>query len=224
MSIDVSIILSLASFIISVYVLWTTQLAKFRLDVASTARVELTTNPQSLGAKQAGIKMQLLFTNKGANLGYVHDVAIAISKNGTKPKEIILLRSLFESLDETLNLTNQLPPPKLVAFSSFPVRPLETVIKNIVFVPNDSNIDFKFEMGTYTLTPYTKGLKSKEKWRKWDSLDVDINSEDIRMLGQTLVTPMVGGGQFVKWLLQSKPTNYAENALKELLSQISRKK
>ncbi len=224
MTIDISIILSLASFIISVYVLWITQLAKFRLDVASTARVELTSNPQSPGAKQAGIKMQLLFTNKGANLGYVHDVAITICKSSSKSKEIILLRSLFESLDETLNLTNQLPPPKLVAFSSFPVRPSETIIKNIVFVPVDPQIDFKFETGKYSLTPYTKGLKRKEKWRKWDTLEVDVTSEDISVLGQTLVTPQAGGGQFVKWLLHSKPTDYAENALKELLSQIDHKK
>lgn len=204
--------------------MWITQIAKFKLDVASTARVNLTSNPQSPGAQQAGIKMQLLFTNRGANLGYVHDVAITIWKKGSKTKEVILLRSLFESLDETLNLTNQLPPPKLVAFNSFAIPPSETIIKNIVFVPADPQIVFRFEEGIYSLTPYTKGLKSKEKWRKWDTFDVEINSEDIHILSQTFVTPTAGGGQFVNWLVHSKPTNYAEEALKELSVQISRKK
>jgi hypothetical protein len=140
LSVDTSLIVSLAALLVSVYTFWITRVAKFKLNVVATARVELTSNPQSPGAKQPGIIMQLLFSNKGAHLGYVHDVAVSICKAGSK-SEPVLFRSLYEHIEESLNLTGKLPPPKLLAFTSFPVEPGETVVKKVVFVPIDSQVE-----------------------------------------------------------------------------------
>lgn len=223
MSIDIPIVVSIVSFVISVYTLWTTRLAKFSLSVVSTARVELTANPQSLGAKQPGIMMQLLFTNRGANLGYVHDVAVVLRKVDS-PSTPVMFRSLFENLEDTLNLTEQLPPPKLVAFTSFPIRPSETIIKKILFVPFKPEPELKYEKGKYLFIPYTRDVARGHKWKKWDTIEIDIDEGDLSVLGKTVATPTAGGGQFVKWMIHSKPTSDAESALNNLATQIGNKK
>jgi hypothetical protein len=178
MSVDASVVLSLAALLISIYTFWVTRVAKFKLNVAATTRIELTSNPQSTGARQPGIIMQLLFSNKGAHLGCVHDVAILISKAHSK-SEPILFRSLYEHIEESLNLTDRLPPPKLLAFTSFPLKPGETIAKKIVFVPIDSELEFHFEQSIYVLVPYTR--TEKLKWKKWDPTEMEVNDADLRL-------------------------------------------
>lgn len=214
---NTSLIVSLASLLVSVYTFWVTRVAKFKLNVVATARVELTSNPQSPGAKQPGIIMQLLFSNRGAHLGYVHDAAMSICKVGSKSGPV-LFRSLYEHVEESLNLTGKLPPPKLLAFTSFPVEPGETVVKKVVFVPVDSQVEFNFEQGTYLLAPYTR--VQKLKWKKWDATEIEINEDDLHALGKTEAVFTGDGSQFVKWLIHSKPTKHANVALQALRSKV----
>lgn len=219
MTIDIAILLSLASFLISIYTLWVTRLAGFALNVAPTARLELTTNPNSPGARQPGVILKLLFTNKGAHLGYVHDVATTVCKISHQSKPT-LFRSLYEYIEESLNLTSQLPPPKLLAFSSFPILPSETVVKKIVFVPFDSQIEMKFEQGRYQFAIYTRDIKSGRKWRQWKTVEVDITADDLLVLQKTEAMTSEDRSQFVKWIIHSKPTHDAEYALGDLHAQL----
>ena len=128
----IPIIFSAISLLLSLFTLWITRYSKFNLEVASTSRVNLTKNPQSPDANQPAIILQLLLTNKGARLGYVNDIAISW-KNTDSKNQPIVFRSLFEQVEDALNFTDQLPPPNLTAFSSFPIKAGETITKKIWF-------------------------------------------------------------------------------------------
>ena|SRR5258708_37572052 len=80
LGIDTSVIVSFAALLISAYVLWISQLRKFTLDVVPTDRVELTSNSWSKEAEEPSVILQFLFTNKGAKLGYIQDVALVVQK------------------------------------------------------------------------------------------------------------------------------------------------
>ncbi|MDQ3805050.1 MAG: hypothetical protein M3416_14630 [Acidobacteriota bacterium] len=213
------IILSFVAVCVSGYTLWSTRLAPFDLNVVSTGRVVLTSNPLSPGARQPAISVQLLFTNNGAKQGYVNDVALVLRKLDSEIKPV-LFRSLYEHIEDSLNFTNQLPPPKMIHFISFPVKPGETIAKKVVFVPFDFQTEVNYERAKYSVTPYV--IESGKKWKAWNAVDIDITQEDLQSLGQTVATPVEGGRQFVKWVHHSKPTTQQEASLSNLKSKIEK--
>ena len=215
-SVVISLGISFASLAIAVIALWKTSLKPFNLEVVPTGRVVLTTNPQSPGALQSAFLVGLVMTNKGAKLGYVDDVALAVQLDSASAS--VLLRSLFEQFDDSLNLTQDLPPPKLRAFSSFPLKRGETVIKKILFAPVDPDLFGGFEEKTYSLIPYT--VSPGSTWREWGRIKVEVTAEDLRALSTTVATPVEGGGQFVKWIVHSKPTERINKELEALRARL----
>ncbi|MBI5294789.1 MAG: hypothetical protein HY869_04890 [Chloroflexi bacterium] len=215
----IPIVFSAISLLLSLFTLWVNRYSKFKLEVVSTSRINLTKNPHSLGAKHPAIVLQLLFTNKGAQLGYVNDIAISL-KNRDSKNQSIVFRSLYEQIEDTLNFTDQLPPPKLTAFLSFPIKSGETVAKKIWFVPAQFEEVVKFEEKKYIITPYTSDTTSKG-WNIWEEIQVDINKEDLQEINKTTATPTAGGGQFVKLMVHSKPTVKAEEMLKALETKLA---
>jgi hypothetical protein len=216
------IIISVISLLLSLFTLWVTRYSKFKLEVVSTSRIELTKNPQSLGGKHPAIILQLLFTNKGARIGYVNDIAVSLEKVDSSDQPIVF-RSLFEQIEDALNLTDQLPPPSLRAFSSFPIKANETIAKKIWFVPSEVDEEVTFEVANYIITPYTSDTTSKE-WNGWKDISAEINKNDLQEINKTVVTPTPGGGQFVKLMIHSKPTQKAEKQLDSLAAKLAKRK
>ena len=211
--------ISFLAMFVSGYTLWTTKLAPFKLKVISTGRLVLTGNPNSPGATEPAIGVQLLFSNNGANQGYVDDIAVVLRKSGSDARAV-LFRSVFEQIEDTLNFTNELPPPKMVTFKAFPVKPGETVAKEVMFVPFSPQPEWKYELAKYSVVPYT--LEAGKPWKVWEAMDVEVKQEDLRSLNQTVATPSDGGKQFVKWALTSLPTTSRERSLKDLESEIEK--
>jgi len=213
------IVISFISFGMSVFTLWDTKLAPFSLNVISTGRVTLTANPQSPGAQQSAIAIQLLFSNSGARPGYIDDVALIIRKLKGLDRPMVL-RSLFEDTDPTLNFTKDLPPPKFSAFTSFCLRPGETVAKTIFFVPMKGTDRFVIEKGIYSVTPCTTVVGTDSEWVLWKSKDVDVDDDDMTALHRIVATPEAGGAQFVKLMLRSKTSRQQDYALDNLKKQV----
>jgi hypothetical protein len=70
------------------------------------------------------------------------------------------------------------------------------------------------------LVSYTR--TEKLKWKKWDTTELEINEDDLHALGKTVAVSTGDGGQFVKWLIHSKPTKHADTALQALKSKVER--
>jgi hypothetical protein len=185
------------------------------LSVVSGGRVELTTNPQSPGAQQSAFIVTLILTNNGARLTHVDDVALAVAGFGPN---IRLFRSLFEKEDEPLNLTATLPPAKLRAFTSFPVKGGETAVKRIVFVGFEADPTLRFRPGRYVLTPYHRAIGSD--WESAESINLEVTEDDLQALSHTATVPSEEGGHFVKWMVHSKPSLDAEGSLSALATRL----
>jgi hypothetical protein len=136
------IVISIVSLLVSSTTLWLTKLSSVKLNFLHTGRVSITSNPIRAD-KQLALDLQLLFYNDGAQQGYVRDVALVFRKTELPSKQIIL-RSVYEIVDDSLNLGKELPPPKMMPFNSFPVKGGETIVKQFVFVPDDSETELKY--------------------------------------------------------------------------------
>lgn len=208
--IRIPIALSTLALGVSAYTLWAARLAPFRLSLATTGRAVLTNNPSYPGGRQVAVGLRLLFTNEGARHGYVRDLAVAMNRAGSDDAPL-LLRSVYEQTDDTLNATRDLPPPKLTAFTSFAVKPGETVMKTVFFMPFDRHRDSAYQLAQYSFTPYSR--VHHREWVAWKPITVAVSDEDLAALAKMTVTPDTDGGQFVKWIQHSKPTSEEDTAL-----------
>jgi hypothetical protein len=215
------VLISIFSLILSAYTLWTTKLSPFHLAVMHSGRVDLTSNPLRAN-RQLGISLQLAFFNDGATQGYVGDAALVLRK-ADSPGKPILLRGVYEILEDTLNLGKESPPPKMLAFTSFPVKPGETIMKKLVYVPDDSESELRFERAVYLLIPYTIEIAMMKQWQDWPAIKFEVTEGDLEALAKTTVGPSEEGKQFVNWITQSKLTVQQEENLQRLKDKVGAK-
>lgn len=205
------IVISGVSLLFSAITLWETRLSGARISAVQADRVEFTRNPQSPRAARPAIVVSLLVSNRGARVGYITDVAASVE---SPTGEITVFRSLYEQLNERLNLSQGAPPPpELAAFKTFAAPPGQTVLKKVFFVLFDEGSDFSFTHGEYAVTVHTREALSS-RWRRWPERRVRLDESDINAM-QPEVTTM-GSGQYVQLKVQIKPTLESEAAIADL--------
>jgi hypothetical protein len=188
---------------LSLYVLWATRVAPFKLKVLVIGRVEfIRIPPPNLLPR---ISMRLLFVNEGARRGYVDNVALAVS-DAHSTKSPLFFGALFEDVAEINYAEAQQKSPEWVAFSSFCLGPGESLVKRVVFLPNDADIKFFPEAGDCSLTPYT--VKTGDhNWKRWKTVTVVFSEKDIETLS-TNFTPLSATGHTLQSSLISLPLKH----------------
>ncbi len=145
-----SFVISIISLGISGYTIWSSRLAPFKLRVLTTRRIDFiqTPSPGSL----VRIVIPLLFVNEGAQRGYVTNVGVSIDGHGASHS----FSALYDDVSEMNFAVEELDSVKWGAFSTFCINPGETILKRLVFVPNDVySFNFRFRAGKFNLTLYT---------------------------------------------------------------------
>lgn len=214
----IPIIISTASLIISFVTLWYTKLSPSKLIVSDAGRIELTSNPIRAN-KQLGLALQAIFYNEGAQQGFIQDMAMVLQRSDSSSGPI-LLRGALELADDSLNLGKELPAPKMSAFTAIPVKGGETVVKRLIFLPDDPNSEIRYAVGKYTLTPYTIEAGPGEDWKSWTPVAFEVDAGDLDQLSNTTTTPSGDGRNSVYWITQSKVTSGQENQIRRLRSKI----
>lgn len=178
------IVISLISFAISAYTLWSSRLAPFNLRVLATGRVDFIQTPAPNSLQR--IAMQLLFVNEGARRGYVSNVAIAISgDNVVKSPQFFV--AFFEDIDAINFAKEHQDSPKWITFSTFTLNPGETLLKRIVFLPKDTaDAKLTYKAGDYTLTLYSVE-EGKQDWKRRQSVSITLDEQGELALSQTNV-------------------------------------
>ena len=174
------IVISLISFAISAYTLWSSRLAPFKLRVLATRRVDFIQTPAPNSLQR--IVMQLLFVNEGARRGYVGNVAIAIRSDNFN-KGALFFVALFEDIGEINFAKEHQDSPKWIAFSTFALNPGEALLKRIVFLPNEAD-KLTYKAGEYTLTLYTVE-EGKQDWERRQSVSITLSEQNVSALSQT---------------------------------------
>src|SRR5262245_30816515 len=96
------LVLSVLALALSGYTLWVDKFDPFTLSVTPTNRAELWVNPQRPG-QQLSLVLKMAFTNKGARVGVVQDLGVALV-NLKNPSNKILLSPVYEGKDDPLNM------------------------------------------------------------------------------------------------------------------------
>ncbi len=203
--------IAVISLVISTTVLYIEYVRSFRVVIYDGGRVQIAKNPFSEDLRQPAVFLDMIISNRGARAGVVEDIALILKKNS----ETEIFRSLLEVTDRTKSFQGELKPPQAETFIGFELRKGETKIKQILFVPHENSSDFSFQTGEFNVDLWATTSKTK-KWAKYNSVGFTISSEDIRVLDDSTITPQPGGGYFVKWMTQDKPTERSEKRLNDL--------
>lgn len=175
-----SIIISFFSLVISGYVLWSSRLAPFKLRVMPSRRIDLIQTPPP--ASLVKIVIPLLFVNEGAQRGYVTNVGASIGDDNGACHSFV---ALFDDVSEVNFAVENMESVKWGAFSTFCINPGETILKRLVFVPNDEDsFNFHYRVGTFSLTLYTI-MDGWPDWNRQFSTTFELTDETVA----TLVRP-----------------------------------
>ena len=171
------IIISFVSLGISGYVLWSSKLAPFKLRVLTSRRIDFiqTPPPRSL----VRIVIPLLFVNEGAQRGYVTNVGVSIADDNGAFYSFV---ALFDDVSVVNFAIENIDSPSWSAFSTFLINPGETILKRLVFVPNDENsFNFHYRVGKFTLTLYTI-IDGLTDWKHQLSTTFELTEETVASL------------------------------------------
>ena len=193
------IVISLFALLFAAFTLWSTRLAGPSLKLVPASRVTSTADYRSEGARRPAIIVPVMITNSGARSGYVTDVALEVDARGRKE----IFRSLFEQLDDKVNLGTTLTQPEFSPFQAFSVGPGETVVKDVFFILLNQQSDFSLEVGPLSITPLTQTVHKPTTWRTWDELTLNVLQVDRAALDSAQSTPNPDGGRLVKLVFQS---------------------
>lgn len=211
------IIISIVSLALSLYVLWATRVAPFKLKVLITGRVEfIRTPPPNLLPR---ISMRLLFINEGARRGYVDNVALAVT-DAHSAKIPLLFGALFEDVTEVNYAKEQQNIPHWVAFPSFNIGPGESLIKRVVFVPYDADVKFSPEAGDCSITPYTAKVEGRN-WKRWKTVTVTFSEQNVENLSPIL-SPLLSPNQIPQSAYISMPLKHRVTLLAKLKTALMR--
>lgn len=206
-----TIIISSLSLALSGYTFWATRAAPFRPKVLTTGRVGvLRTPPPYLMPR---VSMRLLFVNEGARRGYVGNVALVISgANSSEAPQYF--GAMFEDIAEMNYAEEQQESTQWVEFSSFPLGPGESILKRVVFIPNEADVEFFPEMGDYQLVLYTVE-EGGRNWVRQKVETVTFSDQEVKMLSAPPATnPASGSTQLATYT--SKPLKHRVDLLKKL--------
>ena len=188
------IVISLFALLFAAFTLWSTRLAGPSLKLVPASRVTSTADYRSEGARRPAIIVPVMITNSGARSGYVTDVALEVDGHNARGRKEIF-RSLFEQLDDKVNLGTTLTQPEFSPFQAFSVGPGETVVKDVFFILLNQQSDFSLEVGPLSITPLTQTVHKPTTWRTWDELTLNVLQVDRAALDSAQSTPNPDGGR-----------------------------
>lgn len=213
--------IALVALAVSAATLWWTHLAPAKVRTTVAGRVELTTDPLSTGAKTPSIIVTLLVYNSGAQPAVVHEATVAhrpLVGHGA----MTLFRSRLQKLDVELTFAPKPGPPRLAPSISFVVPPKTQVVRSLLVVPIEEAKFNGFGVGPASLTLRLLVASDPEEWITAPEVVIDIDDADLAVLASIVSTPVAGGGTFVDWKTQSKPTRGIEAAVTELADELRR--
>jgi hypothetical protein len=177
---------------LSAAVFYHTFLRRFRPSINTTGRVALAKNPWSAGLSQAAISIELIFFNRGVKAGLIENVALRVR---TPTGARYTFRAHCICADVTLNLSSELPPPKMETFRAFRLGKEEAARRQILFVPAEGSEAFRFEPG---------------------DLAIDVHSWDGPRERWASATPQPGGGFFVSWFIHDMTSSIYARQIERL--------
>lgn len=208
-----SIPIAILALCLSSWIFYKDYLKPFNLSARASGRVVIAKNPFSENLKQDCLLVSLIFSNSGARQGVVEDIAICIRYENKN----IILGSLAVNKDRTLNLQKELPPPQMETFLSFNLKKYESDVKEIMFVPIETEESFSFKKCQYHADIW---ISSDNNWKKYESFEFSITNEDISALALTPVEFFDDGSYYIKWIYRDKALASQEKQilkLKELI-------
>jgi hypothetical protein len=198
-------IIATLAFIVSFATLYYSFWENFNLKLYVTGRFEI----QYLDKKKenVAISLPINFTNSGATAGVINNLFLII-KNGERTLYY------FPNLEITslqINTSGERIPLKALAFNPFSIKVRESINKKILFLPHEKSADKILSAGNYTVEVYAQ--THSDKWKKYDSIAIEIDEEDISAIGNFEFVE----GEMTMFPSRNKYTDEIKNGFSEML-------
>ncbi|MBK7665559.1 MAG: hypothetical protein IPJ21_18875 [Sterolibacteriaceae bacterium] len=170
--------ISTISLVVSLFTLWNSRLAPFKLHVRIAGRVDFVGNLNEQSAPS--LVLPIIFSNSGAKPGYIEDLAVSMQPiSGGNGR---LFRALYEQSNLTVYSKEEVEYPEWLAFRSFRLNGDDSKSKQIVFTEFAPVAGTQFQPGTFELALHAMHSKSNGTLKREHRLQISLSSEELATL------------------------------------------
>ncbi|HNC85131.1 MAG TPA: hypothetical protein PK999_18920 [Nitrospira sp.] len=207
-----SLLVSAISLCVSLYTVWRTRLAPFKLTIKISGRVAFVGNINEEASPT--LIVPLVFSNSGATPSFLEDLAIAFRPR-TKGRDR-LFRAMFEQANSPNYAAEKVNSPEWPAFHSFRMKGEEVQTRQVVFVEYRPDARARFQTGNFEIVVYARHSACNEAFVQACVAPITIVAEDLAALYPTYNRSPSGHVP-----LLSKMTDDCSEAFTKLVERVS---